>query len=146
MGDEHPQRPAVRRQFLDVEHVEPVAREDPLDAEQRVVHEVLVVDRVELVALDQPGKMRDLDREDAGRRQEERQPGAEVVEIRDVGKDVVGHDQIGLPVLGDDAPGALGRQELRHGRDAALGRSGGDVDGGLDASARMPRATTCWSR
>ena len=47
------QRPAVAGQLLDVDHGESGRGEHPLRGQQRQVGEVLVVDRVVLVALDQ---------------------------------------------------------------------------------------------
>ena len=43
----------MRRELLDVEQAKPMASQHGLGAQDRVVHEMLVVDGVELVVLDQ---------------------------------------------------------------------------------------------
>ena len=65
VDDEEPKRAPVRGELLDVEDAQSMAGEDPFRGEQRVVREMLVVDRVELVLLDEADEVRDLDRQDA---------------------------------------------------------------------------------
>ena len=67
----HAQRPPVRRQLLDVEHRETVGPQDPVGGAQREVREVLVIDRVELILLEEPKEMRELERQDAAGREHE---------------------------------------------------------------------------
>src|SRR5262249_53373266 len=63
--DEEPQRSAVDGQALDVLQYEPVAREQGHEGGDREVAEVLVVDRVELQAVEEVLEVRDLDHGDA---------------------------------------------------------------------------------
>ena len=64
-GGEDPQRAAVDRDALDVDDDEPVAREQRVERGEREVAEVLVVDRVELAAVDHVLDVRRLDHRDA---------------------------------------------------------------------------------
>ena len=89
------QRAAVGRQFLDVEHVRPWCGEDPLGSTKREVGEVLVVDRVELVARDEPQQVRELERDHAAAARAGSSARDEVVEIGDVGQHVVADEQVG---------------------------------------------------
>ena len=52
-------------QLIDVEELETVRREHLARGQEREVREVLVIDRVELVALHEAQEVRDLDRRDA---------------------------------------------------------------------------------
>ena len=63
VDDEEPKRASVRGELLDVEDRGPWRAR--FRGQQRVVREVLVVDRVELVLLDEADEVRDLDRQDA---------------------------------------------------------------------------------
>jgi Ser-tRNA(Ala) deacylase AlaX len=60
---------------------------------------VLVVDRVELVLLDQAQEVRHLDRHHTLRLLHRAEAGDEVVEVRHVRHHVVGGDQVGEPVV-----------------------------------------------
>ena len=57
----YPQRAAVGRELLGILDPQTVAGQGRLRTEQRVVHEVLVVDRVELVVVDEARQVGDLD-------------------------------------------------------------------------------------
>ena len=97
---------------------------------------MLVVDGVELVLRDQPLQVRELERDDALRLEQERHAGDEVVEVRHLRQHVVADDEVGPLALGDE----LGRQplaeELDPARYALLHRDLGDVGGRLDAEHR----------
>ena len=58
------------RQLLDVDELQAVARGQAVDRDEREVGEVLVIDGVELVLGDQPLEVRELERDDALRRQQ----------------------------------------------------------------------------
>ena len=58
-----------------------------------------MVDGVELVLLDQADQMREFERDDTLRLQEDLHAGDEVVEIRNLRQHVVADDQIGLDPL-----------------------------------------------
>ncbi len=129
---EDAQRAAVRRQLLDVEQPQAVGGEHALDDREREVREVLVVDRVQLVLVDQPHQVRELDGDDAARREQHLHAADEVVEVGHVGEHVVGGDQVGLAALGEPRRG-LDAEERDLGRDALGDRDLGDVGGRLDA-------------
>ncbi len=95
-----------------------------------------MVDGVELVPLDQPDQVWELDRDDALRGEDAIHAGGEVVEVGDVGEDVVGDEEVGAAALGGEPVGDRAAEELHDGLDA-LGAGGlGDVGGGLDAQRR----------
>src|SRR6266536_2734141 len=120
-------------QLLDVEDDQPVVAEDVPGDQQGEVREVLVVDGVELVALEQPGQVRELDGGDAAGREQDPHPGHEVVEVGDLGQDVVGDQQVGAPASGHQAPGQVDPEELGEGGHALGGRGRGDVARRFDA-------------
>ena len=62
---------------------------------------MLVVDRVELVALKEPDEVGELEGGDAVGRQQRSYPGHEIVEVRDLGEDIVADHQVGASVLTD---------------------------------------------
>ena len=95
-----------------------------------------MVDRVELVELDQPQQVRELHRDHAALGEQDLHAADEVVEVGDVGEDVVAQQQVGLEVAGD-LPRGVDAEEL-HER-AARPRSSAaarDVGGRLDAEHR----------
>ena len=128
-----PQRAAMGRDLLDVEHLEAVARGHALDRDQREVGEVLVIDGVELVLVDQRLEMRELERDDALRRQQMRHAGDEVVEVGHLRQHVVADDEVGGLAFGDEPLGEADAEELDQRRDVLLARDLGDVGGRLDA-------------
>ena len=101
---------------------------------------MLVVDRIELVLVDQALKMRHLDGDHAFRRQEMRHAGDEIVELRHLRQHVVGDDQIGMPALGHDLSSQSLAEEGVERRDAAFRRLFRDIGGGLDAEDRHAEA------
>jgi hypothetical protein len=65
VAGEEPERAPVDRDPLEVVHLEAVAPEERLEGAERVVEDVLVVDRVELELLDQVSEVRALQDGDA---------------------------------------------------------------------------------
>ena len=53
---------------------------------------MLMIDRVELVLFDQSLEVRKLKRDDALRRQHERHPGSEIIQVRDLSQHIVADD------------------------------------------------------
>src|SRR5208282_4568741 len=90
------QRAAMRPKLLDVEYAHAVRREYLLGGECRKVRKVLVVDLVELVAGHRFEKMRQFDRADPARLQDDANTFDEGVEVRDLGEDVVAKNKVGL--------------------------------------------------
>ena len=131
-----PQRAAVGLELLDVEELEPVVGEHALGGQAGEVLEVLVIDRVELVVLDQPQQVRHLDRHHAVVGQQDLEAGDEVVEVRHVRHHVVGGDQVGALALVDEIASRLAAEESDERVDPEILRDLGDVGGGLDAERR----------
>ena len=95
-----------------------------------------MVDGVELVPLDQPRQVGELERDHALRRQQALHAGGEVVEVGNVGEDVVRDQQVRLAALGHEAGRELPAEELDHGLDSPLTGGFGDVRCGLDPERR----------
>ena len=74
MTNKHAQRTAMGRQFLDVKSTQAVFPQHELDRAQRKVGKMLVVDRVELRALDHAQQMRKFQRRHASRFSSTRKP------------------------------------------------------------------------
>ena len=100
-------------QHFDVDRHQTVGGRDTLHREQREIGKVLVIDRVELVLGDQPLEMRDFDRDNALRAEEEGHAGDEVVELRHLRQNVVGGNQVCVAVLGDDLSCGFSIEERR---------------------------------
>ena len=98
--------PPWRRQLLDVDDGETGRGQHALRRQQREVGVVLVVDRVVLVALDEPQQVRDLDADRAVVGDERAQALGEVDDVGHVGEHVVRDDEVG-------APRAVRRRRLR---------------------------------
>jgi hypothetical protein len=143
------QRPAVRRQRLDVPHRQALGREDALHRAQRQVREVLVIDRVELRLLHQAQQVRELDRDRARRRQRLAQATDEVVDVGHVGQHVVAEDQVGPGAARRRSGGRSRAEELDDRLDALGLRRLGGAGRRLDADAgecRARRRTAAGSR
>ena len=97
------QRSAVGRKFLDVEYLEPVTAGEPIDCHERKIREVLMIDRVELVFIDQALDMRELECDHPVRGKQVRHACREVVKIGNLRQHIVADDEIGLMPLGDKA-------------------------------------------
>ena len=97
---QHTQRATVGRQLDDV--VNPESRDAASSARHRQsakVGEVLVVNRVELVAVDQAQQVRKLDGTMPPGAEQAFQSRHEIVEVGHVGEHVVGDDQVGTRPL-----------------------------------------------
>jgi len=127
------QRSTVGRKLVDVEDGEAVAGEQLLGRPQREVRVVLVIDRVELVALDQPLEMRELDGDDAIVGKQRRHSGDEGIEIGDLRKDILAREQVGLNAVGPQLLGELLVEELGQRVDALCLRDLGNVASRFDA-------------
>ena len=111
-------------------------REDALDRDQRQVAEVLVVDGVELHALDQAQQVRELHRDRAARGEQVFHAADEVVDVGHVGQHVVAQQQVGLAVFAGDVGGGGPAHEAHRRRDTLADGHLGDVGGRLDPQHR----------
>src|SRR5579885_298253 len=107
----------MRRQLLHVEKREPVSRQNPLGGEQREIREVLVVDGVELVVLDEPQQVRELQRQNTGRFQKNPETFHEIVQVRYLRENVIPQNQLGAKLLCGQFRRQLGAEKLHQGWD-----------------------------
>ncbi len=128
----------MRRQTLDVEEVEAVAGERAASGGEREVAKVLVVDRVELSAVDERHEVRKLDRDDALGREQRLHARDKRVEVRRVRENVVAEQQVCLEPIVHHPPRLVGAEEGDARRDATRAGDRRDVGRGLDAEARDP--------
>ena len=96
----HAQRTAVRFQFLDVEHPQPVRLHDLDGADQGKIREVLVVNGVELIEFNQTKQVREFECEDAVRLQQDLEAFHKVVEVGHLCQDVVADNEVGGAAFG----------------------------------------------
>src|SRR5437870_7381485 len=87
-------------QLIDVERLEAVSRQNTPKRTQRKIRVVLMIDGVELVALDQPQQVWYLETKRAARRKEVAQPLDKVVEVWYLCEHVVAYDQVRAPARG----------------------------------------------
>ena len=92
-----------------------------------------MIDRVELVLVDQPLEVRELQRDHAFGLQKLRHPGREVVEIGYLRQHIVADDQVGALALGGQLRCELAPEEVDQRRDALVDGDLGDIGGRLDA-------------
>ena len=136
VASEYAQRPAVRRQFLDVEKGDAMLRKDSLNRHKRQVAEVLVVDRVELVFRHQARQMRKLHCDHAPRRKQHFDAADEVVDVGNVRQHVVAEEDICTSMLGSDFGRGLAPEESHDGRNTLVDRAPGHVRRRFDAQHR----------
>ena len=105
-----------------------------------------MVDRVELVPLHEADEVRELQRHDAVRLEQDLQARDEVVEVGHLGQHVVADDEVGPASLRRELPGRRLAEELDQGRDALLLGRLGDVGAGSIPGRGCPCATKYWSR
>ena len=105
------QTTAMRRQFLDIENAKTVCREYGQDGSQRQIRIMLVIDRIELIFLYQLQQMRELESSDAGRIEQHREAGDEIVNVGHMGENVVGRHQIGAPASYREFAGQIDTEE-----------------------------------
>src|SRR5438477_8668417 len=113
-----------------------MAGEQLLGRPQREVRVVLVVDRVELIALDQPLQMRELDRDDAIVGEQNGHARDEGIEVGYLREHVLAREQIGLHALGAKFFCELLVEELGEGVDALRLRYLSNVARRFDAEDR----------
>ena len=126
-------------ELVDVEELQAVRREDLAGGQQREVREVLVVDRVELVALDQAQEMRDLDRGHAVRaRARCAMPPTKSLRSGTWAMTLLATSRSAAPALGHE-PAASSRPKNSTIVSMPFStRDRRDVGGGLDAERRDP--------
>ena len=123
-------------QAFDVHDVEISGSEQAIQRRHREVREVLVIDGIELGALDERTQVGDLDDRQPGLPDQQPQAVEESVEIRDMRQDVVGVHDVDAPRAGHEAPGHVRAEKFAEGRHPARARHLGDVGGGLDPEDR----------
>lgn len=128
----------MRGQQLDVHERESAARQRPDRGRDRVVLEVLVVDRVVLVLLDQGQQVLHLDGDPAVVGDQGAEPLGEPDHVGDVRVHVVGHHQVRRAVFGADGRSGVRAQELRERGHTGVPRRDADVHRRLDAEAADP--------
>ena len=130
------QRAAMGGKVFDIKHLKAVSGREAIDRHQRKIREMLVIDRVELVFVDQPLEVGKLERNHPVWSQKMRHSRGEVVEVRDLRQDIVADDEIGLPPLGCESLRELQAEEFNKGRNIFLLRDCGYVGGRFDADYR----------
>src|SRR6267378_905757 len=85
----------MRVYFLHIENLQTMPPQRGRRGQKRKIRKVLVINGVELTALDQPPQVRELQGEHAPRFQKSREACYEIVQVRHVGKDIVRHEQVG---------------------------------------------------
>ena len=123
-------------QLLDIDHGKAVTVEDPDERAQREIGEMLVIDGVELVLGQESQEMRHLDREQAIRIEELREPGNEVVDVGDLGEGVVAGDQRCPPACGSQLLPEIVTEEPRQGGYSGRLRGASDILRWLDSQHR----------
>ena len=102
----------MNRDALDPLERETVTTDERRDGVHGEVTEMLVIDRVELGALDHVAHVRHFDHRDATRRQHRRDPAHEAVQIGDVRHDVQPEQHVGALALGHQARREIAAEEL----------------------------------
>src|ERR1700730_143273 len=97
---------------------------------------MLVIDRVELIPVDESLKMGNLECDHTVRRKQMGHSCGEVVEIRDLRQHIVADDKIGRPTLGHELLRKLRAEELDESGNILLARRFGHIGGWLDTDHR----------
>ena len=97
---------------------------------------MLVIDRVELIALDKPQQVLHLDDRHSAIGQQQLHAANKIVQIGHMGHHIVGNQHVGLSVLGDKFAGRRFAKKPDDGRNSAFLGGAGDVGRRLDAQAR----------
>ena len=95
-----------------------------------------MIDGVELVLVDQPLEMRELERDHAVRRQQMRHAADEIIEVRHLRQNVVADDEVGLLAFGGEPLRERQPEKLDQRRNILAPRHLGHVGGGLDPDDR----------
>ncbi len=106
------------------------------DRQQREIREMLVIDRIELVLLDQVGQMRKFQRDHAFRLQKQLQAAHKVIEVRDLRQNIVTDQEIGLASRADQLGGQCRAEEIHTCRHTFGDGGLGHVDRRFDAEDR----------
>src|SRR6266446_8467803 len=88
-ADEQAQRPAMNREAFDVVEIQPVSGKERRQAVKRMIEEMFMIDRVEFAFLDHVDGICEFKDRHAGRLQELRETGDEIVDRVDMRHDVV---------------------------------------------------------
>src|SRR6266545_5429831 len=96
---------------------------------------MLMVDGVELAAIDQALEMMELEGRDAVRLEQNGEAANEVVDVRHMREHVVRGHEVGLAAVARKLPGQLDTEESLDDRDPPLPRRSGGAGGRLDAGA-----------
>src|SRR5690348_9492393 len=108
----------MRRQFLDVHHGETVSGKYSADDSEGEVRQVFVVDRVELVMLDESEQVGKLYGHQPVSLKHLLEAAHKSVEVRHMGEDVVGDQEIGSPAGFREATGRRFSKEFSKSRNA----------------------------
>src|ERR1700738_3768990 len=95
---------------------------------------MLVIDGVELVLVNEPLKMGELERDHTIRSQQMHHSRSEIVEIGDLGEHIVANDEVCPPTLGHELLCELPAEKLDEGRNILLARGFCHIGGRLNAS------------
>ncbi len=121
-----------------VEHGQAVERKDRLDAEEREVGEVLVIDRVELIVVEELHQMGELERTGPRRLEDDGDAGDERVQIGHLREHVVAQHHVRDSSGGAKLACGSFVEERHHGFHAPLACRLGYVCRGLDAETGNP--------
>src|SRR5262249_40459533 len=99
MAEINTQRSTMSRQKLDVKYFEFVLVRKTLNRHKRKVREMLVIDRVELVPVNEPLKMGELERDHTIWGQHMHHSCGKIIEISDLRRNIVTNNEIGLHTL-----------------------------------------------
>src|SRR5262249_27026271 len=124
---------AFRADMFRIDQLQPVPAEKAVEWFDRVIAQMLVIDRVEDHVVHQVDEVGDFEAENAVAGKQLVNAVGHVGEIVGVGKHVVGGDEGGGPALPADLPGELGGEERRHRLDAILRGALGDRAGRVNA-------------
>src|SRR5262245_28249844 len=97
---------------------------------------MLVIDCVELILVDEPLKMGDLECDYTVRRKQMRHSCGEVVEIRDLRQHIVADNEVCPPTLRHELLGKLQVEKLDESGNILLARRFGYISGWLDSNHR----------
>jgi hypothetical protein len=137
----------MRRQRLDIEHRKTMRGEDILHRQQRQIIEMLVIDGVELHALDQAQQVGEFDADDTVRLEGGGQPGDEIVDVRHMRQHVVRHDQVRREPARHKIARCCPAEKTRFRGDTNAPRGLGHIGGAVRSpSTGTPAATKCWRR
>ncbi len=125
-------RAAVIGDLLGIGHRKAVIVEEADERLERVIFQVLVIDRIVLRGGDEIGQIMRFGDEDAALGEERGHAAQEIAEIGDMGEHIGRRDRTRMAVAGDDAPRDRLTEERLDGLDPLGIGDGGDI-GGLDA-------------